>query len=225
MAINKSSIYLNPVKAPALPLAPATYDPLQQEQLLNALRLYFRGLDNWTQVVAGRSGGVFINSPHLFMSDSTSQYAAADNSPTLVQWNTTERNQNFILASNSATPEFSAAYRIDYRLQFENTDTDIHSVWVWAKINGVNVPRSTTKFSIPAAGTEDGYTVAVSSIVLDITGADEIQLYWATSKYGDASGAVKGVYLEAYPVQTSPFSCPATPSAYGSISFVSSLSA
>ena len=223
MTITKQKVSLNPVKAPALPIAPGMYDPLQQEQLLNALRLYFRGIDNWTQVVAGRSGGVFINSPHLFMSDSTSQYAPADNTPTLVQWNTVERNQSFIVNGTGATPELNGAYRISYRLQFENSDTVQHDAWVWIRVNEVDVSRSAAKFSIPASGTEDGYLVAVGEVVMDITGADEVQMYWATSKFGNSSGSIKGVYLEAYPEQTTPFPCPAIPSAYGSITFVSSL--
>lgn len=39
-------------KAPALPLSPADYTQAQQDQVLNALRLYFNRLDNFNKQVA-----------------------------------------------------------------------------------------------------------------------------------------------------------------------------
>lgn len=81
MAVTKTLVNLNPVKAPALPLAPAVYNPLQQEQLLNALRLYFRSIDNYAQIVAGPLGGRFINNPYGAFQDNTDQYDGSTTIP------------------------------------------------------------------------------------------------------------------------------------------------
>lgn len=79
--VTKSVINLNPVKAPALPLAPATYNPLQQEQLLNALRLYFRAVDNYSQIIAGPMGGRYINNPYGAFQDNTDQHDGSTTIP------------------------------------------------------------------------------------------------------------------------------------------------
>ena len=215
---------LRAAKAPNLPLAPVVYESRYQDQFANVLRLYFTQLDNYLAAIMENSGGRYINFPHLFTSDSTSQYAAGDDTPTLVQWNTTERAEGFTVTSSAAVPSFSGAYKIDYRLLVENSDSNMHEIWVWATLNGTNVARSGSKYSIPPKVTADGYTMAVGNIVLDMVAGDELRLYWATDKAYNAVGPVEGVYIEAYPASVSPYSMPAIPSAYGSITFVSELS-
>ena len=212
-----------PPKAPSLPVGPVEYEQNYQNQLNKVQRLYYNQIDNYLTNIMENSGGRFLNFPHLFMLDSTSQYAAGNDSPTLIAWATTVRNEGFTVTSTSANPIYSGAYRIDYRLQFENSHTSTHEVWVWCKVNGANVANSAAKFTVPAFTTTEGYVVAVASIELDMTGADQLQLYWATDKAA-SSGGTTGVYLESYPAITSPYARPAIPSAYGSITFVSELS-
>lgn len=214
---------LRPPKAPNLPVGPVAYEQNYQNQLNNIQRLYYNTIDNTLISLMENSGGRYISFPHLFLSDSTTQYATGDDTPTLVKWNTTERNEGFVITLTSANPEFSGAYRIDYRLQFENSDAAAHQVYVWAVVNSSNIARSTTKFTVQPTGASESYTVAYSFIQKDLTGADTIQLYWATDKAASSGGAT-GVYMEAYAAQTSPYSRPAIPSAYGSITFVSELS-
>lgn len=213
-----------PPRAPNLPVGPIEYDQQYQNQLNNIQRLYYNQIDNYLTGVMENSGGRYINFPHLFMSDSSSQYSSGDDTPTLVAWNTTERNEGFVISGSAATPTYNGAYKIDYRLQVENSDVDMHEIWVWADLNGSNIVNSATKFSVPASTINDGYVVAVGSVVIDMDGEDELRLYWATDKAANSLGTIPGVYLEAYAAQTVPFVCPAIPSAYGSITFVSELS-
>lgn len=44
-------------KAPNLPIAPVDYSQQYQDQLMNALRLYFGQVDNFTQAIAIPSSG------------------------------------------------------------------------------------------------------------------------------------------------------------------------
>lgn len=226
MAVTKTLINLNPVKAPALPLAPGVYDPLQQEQLLNALRLYFRGLDNYTQIVAGPLGTSYLNAPHISASGTVNQYASATNTPTKVLWNVFESGAGFTLNANStATPEKSGVYKIDYSLLFANTSNAAQDLEVWLQVGGVNVPRSGTLFTLPArksAGVPS-YLVAYSSVTFEIEAGQEIALWWATSLAYNPVGPVDGVYMFNRAAQTSPYAAPAVPAAVGSIVFVSSL--
>ena len=137
-------------------------------------------------------------------------------------WDTLESGLAFTLNPNStATPDSTCVYKIDYRLQFLNTATQIHEAFVWLEVGGVNVPGSGSIFSVPNShGGVDGALVAYSSVTFAITGGEDIALYWATN-LAATSGGGTGVYLHASPAQTSPFVMPSISSATGSIVFVS----
>jgi len=51
---------LIPLKAPNLPIAPVDYSQQYQDQLNNALRLYFNQIDNFGLGVSGGAGGFFF---------------------------------------------------------------------------------------------------------------------------------------------------------------------
>lgn len=216
---------LRPPKAPNLPIAPVEYSQSQQNQLSNVHRLYFNEIDNTLTALLENNGGRFLNFPHIAASDTTDQYATADNVPTLVNWNTEESDGGFDLQLTYAEALYSGVYRIDYSLQFVNTDNAAHDVVVWLRTNGTDVPRSATKFTIPARKNVGvpSYLCAVSFIVFSVYGGDQVQLYWATDKAYNPVGPVDGVYMEYVPAQTVPYPHPAIPSAVGSITFVSEL--
>jgi hypothetical protein len=54
---------LRPSKAPNLPIAPVDYRQLYQDQLLNALRLYFNQIDNFTQAITVPASGITADRP------------------------------------------------------------------------------------------------------------------------------------------------------------------
>jgi hypothetical protein len=66
MAINPQikTLDLRPPKAPNLPIAPVEYRQLYQDQLLNALRLYFNQIDNFAQPFSSNTGGAFLKFPN-----------------------------------------------------------------------------------------------------------------------------------------------------------------
>ena len=215
---------LIPTKAPNLLIAPSQYEAQYHEQMNNALRLYFTRNDSNSSALLGPLGGKFINSPHISASDSTDQYADGDNDPTQVLWNTLEANEGFTLnLDGSATCPASGTYKIDYSLQFTNTDNVAHDVFVWAQTNGTLVANSSSRFTVPSRKSAGvyGYIVAYSSVTFDITAGDAIRLWWATEKAYNPVGPVDGVYMEALPAQTLPYPRPANPSAVGSIVLVS----
>lgn len=216
---------LRPPKSPNLPVGPVDYAQDYQNQLNKVQRLYYNEIDNTLTALMENNGGRFLNFPHIAASDTADQYATADNVPTIVNWNTEESDGGFDLQSNYAEALYSGVYRIDYSLQFVNTDNAAHDVVVWLRTNGTDVPRSATKFTIPARKSVGvpSYLCAVSFIVFSINGGDQIQLYWATDKAYSTVGPVDGIYMEYVPAQTSPYPHPVIPSAVGSITFVSEL--
>ena len=213
---------LRPPKAPNLPIGPVEYAQEYQNQLNNVQRLYYNQIDNVLSTLLENNGGRYLNFPHIAASDSTNQYAVGNNAATLVAWNTEESDGGFDLAAGAATALYSGVYRIDYSLEFVNTDNAAHAVIVWLKVNGSNVLRSATKFTVPSRKSvgNNGYLCAVSFVVFSIVAGDAIALYWETDKAYNTVGPVNGVYMYATAANATH---PAIPSAVGSITFVSEL--
>jgi hypothetical protein len=213
-------------RAPALPLPPIKYDQVQQDQFQNALRLYFNRLDNFLTELSGNQGGGLIGFPFVAASDSTDQLATEANTPTVVKWNTLEAGNGFTLnAPGSATALISGIYKITYSLQFVNTDNAIHNAAVWLKVNNIDVPRSTTVFTLQSRKSAGvfNFVCAYSEVVFSLQAGDELELYWAADAAFRVSPARDGIYIEALAAQTSPYIRPAVPSAIGSITFVSAI--
>jgi hypothetical protein len=213
---------INPTKAPALALTPTQFSQQHFDLFNQQLRVYFNTLDAFTANLSTDDGGSSLSFPHIAASDSTDQYASGNNTPTLVAWDTGESLLGFTLSSGAAIAAYSGIYKITYSLQFVNTDNAIHDAYVWLKVNGTNVARSTTNFSIPArksAGVPS-YVCGYSEVVFEVEAGDSIELYWATATAA-TSGGTAGVYIYADPAQTVPYARPAIPSAIGSITFVS----
>jgi hypothetical protein len=216
---------ITPVVAPSLPNATTDYNQQYQDQISNVLRLYFNQIDNFTRALTISNGGSALTFPHIGASDTTDQYSTANNTPTIVKWNTLDSAKGFTLASNAATADYKGIYKIDYSLQFANTDNAQHDIDVWLRINNVDLPGSATKFSIPARKSAGVFTfvAAFSTIMFSINAGDYFTLYWATDKAAIVSPAADGVYMEYQAAQTVPFAHPSIPSAVGTITFVSAV--
>lgn len=230
-----TKLRLLPAQVPALPFAPVQYAQQYQDQFARILTQYFNQTDNTVNTLIGTGGGSFISFPHIAAHDSTSQYATANNTATVVAWSFTDSNVGFTLndgsvppyPANSATAQYSGVYKIDYSLQFVNTASQAHDVYVWLKVNGVDVIESASKFTVPSKhGSVYGALVAYSSLTFPMYADDYVTLYWATDQAYVASPLVDGVFMEATAAQTAPpapFALPSIPSSVGTIAFVSSI--
>lgn len=214
---------------PNLPLGTDQYERRYQDQYSNTLRLYFNRLQNALATLFNRLGGRFLNFPYVAASDSTTQYATANNTPTIVKWNTLNAGNGFTLnADSTATAQVPGLYKITYSLQFANTDNAAHAAIVWLRINDStsanDVADSSTIFTLPArksAGVAS-YLCGYSEVVFPLRAGDTVGLWWGTAAAASSGGAL-GVYIYAQAAKTSPMPYPANPSAVGSITFVSSL--
>jgi hypothetical protein len=212
-----------PSKAPNLPIAPVEYSQQYQDQFSNVLRLYFNQIDNDWAAVLGNNGGRYTRFPHISAYDSTSQYALA-NTTTTVLWSNLVSGSGFTLnANSSATCQIAGVYKIDYSLQFANTDNAIHDADVWLKVNGTNVTESATRFTLQARKSASlfNYTCGYSHATFEVAAGDVITLVWASDKVATANGSSSGLFIEALPASASPYSRPSIPSSIGTIAFVS----
>jgi hypothetical protein len=216
-------------RAPALPLAPIEYDQRQQDQFQYALRLYFNRLDGFLAELSNVAGGSLLGFPFIEASNSTTQYATGNNTATIVRWDTTTLNNGFTLnVGNTATALYSGVYKITFSLQFANNNNAVHDAIVWLRVNGAtsaaDIANSTTIFTVPArksAGVPS-FVCGYSEVVFELNAGDTMGLWWGTDLAATSGGAT-GVYMYSQVAQTTPMAYPATPSAIGSITFVSAL--
>jgi hypothetical protein len=214
---------------PRLAAAPVAYEPTYQDQSNDILRLYFNRLKNYMQLFSTNTGGSLIQFPFIAASNNATQYATAANTPTIVQWSSLDEGNGFTLNANyTATANVAGIYKITYSLQFANNDNVVHDAIVWLRVNGLtsaaDVVNSTTVFTVAArksAGVPT-YVCGYSEVVFPLNAGDFVGLWWGTDQAATSGGAT-GTYILSKAAQTTPMPYPATPSAIGSITFVSAL--
>ena len=220
---------LVPPKAPNLLIAPAQYEARYLDQLNNVLRLYFNTIDNFSQQFVADTGGSYLKFPFIEASKTVNQYATGNNTPTIVQWDTTSLGNGFTLnPGNTATAQYAGIYKITFSLQFANNNNLAHDAIVWLRVNGstsaADVANSTTIFTVSARKSVGvpTYVAGYSEVVFALNAGDTVGLWWGTD-LAATSGGTTGVYMYGQAAQTTPMAYPATPSAIGSITFVSAL--
>lgn len=227
---------LNNPAVPALPVAPPEYKQLWGASTLNVLRLYFNQLkallDNLVSLADTFNNGDYgqtIKFPNIGAYYYPEQYADGDNTPTVVQWGDTTSLYGFTLnVDNTATATYAGVYKITYSLELANDDNAAHDVMVWLRLNGdtstEDIENSTTIFTLPARKSigVSSYICAYSEVVFELAAGDSVGLWWGTDKAADNLGTT-GVWMYARAAQTSPMPYPETPSAIGSITFVSAV--
>ena len=227
---------LNNPAVPALPVAPPTYTPAWGASTLNVLRLYFNQLkallDNFVDLATSFQEGTFgqiIKFPNIGAYYYPEQYAGGDNTPTITQWGDTTSLYGFTLnVDNTATATYAGTYKITYSLELANDDNVAHDVVVWLRLNGdtsaEDITNSATIFTLPArksAGVPS-YICGYSEVVFELAAGDSVGLWWGTDQAATSGGAL-GTWIYARAAQTLPMPYPETPSAIGSITFVSAI--
>lgn len=209
---------LNLVAPPALPLAREQYDRPYQDQLNNVLRLYFVQLNATVNSLVGDTGGRFLQTPYAAIQRTTNKTFTA-NTATQV---TFDQNDYLNGCTNDGTDgiavTYNGLYNYQFSVQLKNTDTQIHSAWIWLRVNNVDVPGTGSKFDVISShGGTPGYVIAACNFYVDLVAGDTVEMWAAASN--------TAVTFDAAPAQTSPFPMPAIPSVVATLSFVSSYEA
>jgi hypothetical protein len=205
-------------KAPNLLLAPATYVSSYQEQLNNALRIYFNELDNvFGTLLNNSTGGAFIRLPYGAFQDTIDQTATV-NTATVIKLRTTNSANGVSVVDNSEiTVTSPGIYNLQWSGQFDNADTLLHNADVWIRVNGTDVVGSNGIISVPNKHSGiNGHTIAAWNYFVSLQANDYVEILWYTD---DAQ-----VTLQAYAAGTSP-TRPTTASVIATLAFVSALTA
>lgn len=207
-----SETELNRVTPPALPLAQEQYTRAFQDQYSNVLRLYFNRLNSLLNQLE-TSDYSSVQLPNgAFYDDTSTQTAAVINTPYAVRFDTTSLSSDVTVTGspkNKITIAKEGRYNFQFSLQLSKTTGSAAYIWIWARVNGVDIPSSNTKIAIQGTSAE---TVAAWNFVLPMHANDYFQLMWATD---DTNVVILKEAANAF--------SPAIPSSIMTVTFVSGL--
>ena len=225
-----SAPILQKVAPPALPQAREQYDRPYQDQLNNVQRLFYNRLtQSFNSLISPplpdiAPGGSNLYFPYAAIQRTTDKTFTA-NTATQITFDT---NDFLSGCTNDGTDGIAVAqagvYNYQFSVQFANTDSQIHAAWIWLRVNGVDVAGTGSRFDVPNKhGSSDGYLIAACNFYVQLAADDTVEMWAAVSQAYNPVTPTDGVYMEAYPVQTTPFAMPSIPSVVATLTFVSAV--
>jgi hypothetical protein len=157
-----------------------------------------------------------LNFPYASIQRTTNKTFTA-NTATLITLNQNDYlNDCTNTGSDGILVNVAGIYNYQFSVQWANPDTQIHTGYIWLRVNGVDVAGTASKFDCPAKhGTSDGYLIAAANFYVQLNAGDHVDMYAAVDNVA--------LYMEAYAAQVSPFVMPSIPSVVATLSFVSSV--
>lgn len=211
------TVLLRPPQQPSLPLPPHDrYDPRYHEEYGRVLRLYFNQLNNILTALVGQRGGQYLDFPYAAIQRTTDKTFTVDTATQI----TFDQNDFLNGCANDGTDGIRVSqngiYNYQFSVQLRNSDTQIHTAWIWLRVNNVDVPGTGSKFDVIAKhGGVDGFVIAACNFYVQLEAGDTIEMWAAVNNVA--------VTFDAEAAQTSPFPHPAIPSVVATLSFVSAL--
>ena len=158
------------VAPPNLPVAPNDYERRYQDQFANALRLFFNALTR----------EVNSPTPHASYFDTTTQTNPVADAVNLFTYDSVE-SEFGITRGVPPSKIFIAntgVYNFQFSAQLDKSGGSATAVWIWPRINGVNVPNSATKVVIDGPNNE---IVPAWNFVLVMQAGDYFELAWQSA--------------------------------------------
>jgi hypothetical protein len=155
---------------PNLPVAPNQYERRYQDVLTNVLRLFFTQISNRLQ----------SPTPHASYYDTTTQTNPVANTTNLFTYNSVVTNFSITrgVPPSKIYINETGIYNFQFSAQLDKTGGGASAVYIWPRINGVNVPDSATKIVIDGPNSE---IVAAWNFVLVMEAGDYFELAWESS--------------------------------------------
>lgn len=137
--------------------------------------------------------------PYGAFTRNTSQTAPVAMTPATIEYDTTEASSGIYISNNSRLNARNAGvYNVQFSIQLASDDNALQYADVWFRKNGVDIPRSATRFDLPirkSAG-DPSHTVGTVNVFVDLAAGD----------YVEVAGLVSAttVSLVSYAATTSP---------------------
>lgn len=217
-----SAPILQKIAPPALPQAREQFDRPYQDQLNNVHRLFYNRLTQSYNALISPPlpdtppGGSNLYYPYAAIQRTTDKTFTANTATQI----TFDQNDFLSACANDGTDGIAVTvggiYNYQFSVQLKNTDTQIHSAWIWLRVNNVDVVGTGSKFDVISShGGTPGYIIAACNFYVQLAPEDTIEMWAAVDNVA--------VSFEAEAAQTTPFAMPAIPSVVATLTFVSAV--
>jgi hypothetical protein len=213
---------LQKVPSPALPQGREEYDRAYQDQLNNVHRLFYNRLtQSFNSLISPAIGTNLPGAGYLYFPyaaiQRTTDKSFTVNTATQI---TFDQNDFLSACTNDGTDGIEVSqpgiYNYQFSVQLKNTDSQIHSAWIWLRVNGVDVAGTGSKFDVVSShGGTPGYVIAACNFYVEVAAGDTVEMWAAVSNVA--------VTFDAATAQTVPFAMPAIPSVVATLTFVSAV--
>ena len=117
-------------------------------------------------------------------------------------FSSTDLSGGVTLASGSRlTVPLTGVYNIQFSAQLKNITNAQEDATIWFRINGTDVPGSSTQITVPARKSAGvfGYAVASWNIFLSMTASQYVEIIWLPTSVDVTVEALPGSVTPAYP--------------------------
>jgi hypothetical protein len=160
------------VVPPNLPVAPVEYQQRFQDQFANVLRLFFNLVTN----------ALNAPRPHGSFYDTTTQTNPVASAVNLIKVNSTYDSSETAFSVTRDTTKIYVAetgvYNIAFSAQLDKTGGSSSDVYIWIRVNGINIPHSASKIVIDGPNSE---IVAAWNWMLTLTAGDYFEIAWQSA--------------------------------------------
>lgn len=124
-----------------------------------------------------------LNISYGAFSDTTDQFAAVVNTAYGITFNTTGLSRGVRVGSPTSRiyVDKTGVFNFQFSLQLDKSSSAVGNVYVWARVNGVDVANSATKVAVQGSTAE---TVAAWNFVLQLNNGSYFELMWSTDDTG-----------------------------------------
>ena len=161
--------------------------------------LYYYEGTNWIAFAGGSGAGSYAE-----FFDTSQQTVASINTAYPITWNGTDVTDSVSLnVSDTAKMEFTYAgiYHVDMSATIHSTSASSKDVWIWPRINGVDVANSSSM--VNSLDTNNHRQTINRSGLFTIASGDYLQWMWATTDTNlDLHGTAASAFGPAVPSAT-----------------------
>ena len=176
------------------------------------------GIDSTIIVIPSSDAAENDAAPYGCFTNNTDQTSPSVGSTAVVIYDTTEEASGVYLASSSRLYVRNyGIYNVQFSIQLVNNDNAPQYADVWFRLNGTDVPRSASRFDIPARKSEGNpsHVIGTVNTFIEMQAGDYVEIAGTTSS--------TSVSLEHYAADGA-IPRPAIPSAIVTVQYIAPLS-
>lgn len=176
------------------------------------------GIDSTILLIPSSDAAESDAAPYGCFTNNTDQTSPSVGSTAVVVYDTTEEASGVYLSNSSRLYVRNyGIYNVQFSLQFVNRDESSQYADVWFRVNGTDVPRSASRFDLPArkSAVEPSHVIGTVNTFIEMQAGDYVEIAGTTSD--------TDVGLEHYAADTV-IPRPAIPAAITTVQYIAPLS-